>query len=154
MYQIEVKAALMAHCFPPARGWRVIVDIDAMERATGGQHPVGRQERAAAAEQQMVGLGVTGGRHPEYGRADVVAEHPHSGTVVVEVEGESSKQREQAIYSALGQTAFSMWDLSGHTRSAIAVPDTEDWRRQLRKVPRTVTERLHLQLLAVSTNRR
>jgi hypothetical protein len=47
-----------------------------------------------------------------------------------------------------------MWDLSGHTRSAIAVPDTEDWRRQLRKVPRTVTERLHLQLLAVSTNRR
>ena len=38
VYQLEVKRWLVAYRFPPSRGWQTRVDIDAMERAKGGQH--------------------------------------------------------------------------------------------------------------------
>ena len=116
MYQLEVKATLIASLFQKSDGWSVTADIDAMERAKGGRHPPDKLKRVQAADVQLSKLDVTLGSHPKFGRADVVAEHPHLGTVVVEVEGESSRQREQAVYSALGQLVTLMRDFEapGH----------------------------------------
>jgi hypothetical protein len=76
VYQLEVKRWLVAYRFPPTEGWRVHVDIDAMERAKGGQHKPGKAERARTAESALLSMGATIGAHPEFGRADIVAEHP------------------------------------------------------------------------------
>jgi hypothetical protein len=88
-----------------------------------------------------------------FGRTDIVAEHTKLGTVVIEVEGDSSRQREQALCSALGQALLVMRDFSESITYGIAVPDREDWVRQLRKVPFAAADRLKLQLLAVSPQR-
>lgn len=150
MYQLEVKASLVAALFPPSEGWRVHVDIDAMERCNGGNHPAGKRERAVVAEARLKSLGVFIGKHPEFGRADVVATHPMHGTVVVEVEGTSSRQREQAMYSALGQTVLMMRETGQALVYALAVPDEPEWERQLRKIPEHVTGLLRLRLYLVS----
>jgi hypothetical protein len=150
LYQLEIKAKLAASLFPRSAGWSVTMDVDAMERAHGGTHPPGKRERVQAAEARVRELGVMFGAHPRFGRADVVAEHPSQGTVVVEVEGESSRQREQAMYSALGQLVLLMHDLEDSTSYAIAVPDSKDWERQLAKVPGAVARRLRLRLYLVS----
>ena len=63
--------------------------------------------------------------HPLYGRADLVATKEGVGTLVVEVEGDSSRQREQAMYSALGQVVLSMGDPSSEITYALAVPDSD-----------------------------
>ena len=152
MYQLEVKAALVARQFPRSAGWSVTVDIDAMERAKGGVHAAGKQERVAVSEREIRESGATIGAHPRFGRADIVAEHATLGTVIVEVEGESSRQREQAVYSALGQALLNMRVFDGSISYAIAVPHQEDWVRQLRKVPGAVARRLNLRLLAVSAS--
>ena len=107
-------------------------------------------KKARIAERRLRESGVTIGAHSKFGRADVVAEHTQLGTVVIEVEGDSSRQREQAIYSALGQALLVMRDFSDSIAYGIAVPDHEDWVRQLQKVPLAAAERLKLQLLAVS----
>jgi hypothetical protein len=150
VYQLEVKASLVAAQFPPASNWTVCVDIDSMERCRGGKHPVGKKRRARAAERRLKALGARIQKHPVYGRADIVAEHPRLGTVVVEVEGSSARQREQALYSALGQIVLSMRTRSKHVRYALAVPDQPEWRRQLCKVPPHIASRLRLELLLVS----
>jgi hypothetical protein len=150
MYQLEVKAILVAVRFPQSEGWRVTVDVDAMERAEGGAHPDDKREKAQVAERQLRELGVTIGAHPRFGRADIVAEHTQLGTVVIGVEGDSSRQREQAVYSALGQALLVMRDFGESITYGIAVPDRDDWVRQLQKVPLAAAERLKLQLLAVS----
>jgi hypothetical protein len=152
MYQLEVKASLVESRFHPADGWTVTVDIDSMERCRGGTHPPGKRERAEAAETRLRALGAIIGAHPIYGRADLVATHPSLGTVVVEVEGESSRQREQAMYSALGQTLLSMRTIGPAITFALAVPDEPSWERQLRKVPRDVATTLNLRLLLVSSS--
>lgn len=93
---------------------------------------------------------MTIGAHPRFGRADVVAEHPAEGTVVVEVEGESSRQKEQALYSALGQAVLLMKDFDEQVRYAVAVPNSPEWERQVEKVPAAVAARLKLRLYLVS----
>ena len=150
MYQLEVKAKLVAMRFSPSEGWSVTVDVDAMERARGGKQPEGKLERVRRAEALLREQGVTFGSHPRFERADIVAEHPEFGTFVVEVEGESSRQREQAMYSALGQLLLRMTDFEEDTHYAIAVPDTNEWERQLEKVPATVVEKLRLRFYLVS----
>lgn len=71
---------------------------------------------------------------------------------MVETEGDSSRQREQTMYSALGQVLLSMGSASTETTHGLAVPDDSDgkWETQLRKVPARVRELLRLQLLLVS----
>jgi hypothetical protein len=150
LYQLEVKAILAASLYPSSEGWSVTIDIDAMERARGGSHPPDKLSRVEAAEARLNEVGATLAAHPKFGRADVVAEHPDLGTVVVEVEGDSSRQREQAMYSALGQLLLLMQDFEASTSYAIAVPDSVDWERQLAKVPVAVTKRLPLRLYLVS----
>ena len=148
MYQLEVKRYLVEHRFPPADGWEVTIDLDAMERARGGQHPPDKQERARRAEDWLVAAGVRIGAHPDFGRADLVAAKPRVATVVVEVEGDSSRRKEQALYSALGQTVLLM-RADGDTRYGLAVPDTPSWARQLAKIPAYVADQLSLTLLLV-----
>ena len=148
MYQLEVKRYLVEHRCPPADGWEVTVDVDAMELARGGKHPPDKSERARRAEAWLVREGVGIGAHPVFGRADVVATRPGAGTVVVEVEGDSKKQPEQALYSALGQAVLSM-KTAGDTHYGLAVPDSPVWERQLAKIPAHVRERLSLTLWLV-----
>lgn len=125
MYQAEVKARLVANQFNPSEGWRVSVDLDEMELARGGKHPADKAQRSNAALLLLKQYGVTIGKHSTYGRADIVAQHPKGGTVVVEVEGSSSRQREQAMYSAIGQLLLSMKHDTAETTYALAVPNEE-----------------------------
>src|SRR5690348_5996057 len=111
MYQLEVKKWLVAYCFPAREGWEITVDIDAMERDEAGQHSPGKKAIAAECEQRLRDQGARIVAHPLYGRADMVAKNPR-GTLVIEVEGDSSRQKEQAMYSTLGQIVLSMGDPS------------------------------------------
>jgi len=108
MYQLEVKRFLVEHKFRPNGGWEVVVDVDAMERAKGGKHPPDKRRRAAIAVEWLISAGVSIGKHPTFGRADIVASMPGGETFVIEVEGQSSRQPEQAMYSALGQIVLLM----------------------------------------------
>ena len=78
--------------------------------------------------------GVTIGTDPDFGAADLVASKQAAPTVVVEIEDDSSKQKEQALYSVLGQAVMLMKN-DGKTRYGLAVPDTSEWERQLEKIP-------------------
>jgi hypothetical protein len=150
MYQLEVKRWLVFHKFPAADGWDITIDIDSMERGEKGQHPPDKKEIAAECEAWLRTQGVKIVAHPLYGRADLVAAKEGVGTIVVEVEGDSSKQKEQAMYSALGQVVLSMRDPSPQITYALAVPDSEQWERQLKKVPARIRDLLMLQLWLVS----
>lgn len=150
MYQLEVKRWLVFYKFPVTDGWDVTMDIDAMERGEKGQHPPDKREVAAACEVWLRAQGVKIVAHQLYGRADLVAAKGQEGTFVVEVEGDSSRQKEQALYSALGQVVLSMGDPSPQITYALAVPDSEQWERQLQKVPTRIRDLLKLQLWLVS----
>jgi len=150
MYQLEVKRWLVFHKFPVANGWEVTIDIDSMERGEKGQHPPDKRVIAAECETWLRAQGVKIVAHPLYGRADLVATKDGVGTLVVEVEGDSSRQREQAMYSALGQVVLSMGDPSSEITYGLAVPDSENWERQLKKVPGRIRELLSLKLWLVS----
>lgn len=148
MYQLEVKMWLVTYCFPPKDGWKVQVDVDAMERAKGGQHKPGKAERALVAENALLSMGVIIGAHPEFGRTDIVAEHPTKGLFIVEVEGTSSRQKEQAVYSALGQLVLQMHGRRG--KFILAVPDEHTWEVQVKKIPGYARTTLSLSCLLVS----
>ena len=92
MYQLEVKRHLVEYQFPPADGWEVTVNVDAVEGGRGGQDPPDEPDRAGRTEAWLENQGVRISAHPEFGRADLVATKPRVGIVVVEVEGGSSKQ--------------------------------------------------------------
>ena len=53
MYQLEVKRYLIELMFNPSDGWKVIVDIDAMERAKGPQRKDGKKQRVVDAEKRL-----------------------------------------------------------------------------------------------------
>jgi hypothetical protein len=147
VYQLEVKRWLVTHRFSPRKGWRVNVHVDPMER---GRHTP-KEARAKAAEAALVGMGVSIGRHHEFGRADVVAEHADHGVFIVEVEGTSARQKEQALYSALGQLVLRMQQGRKHRHHfVLAVPDEPAWETQVRKVPNHVRSTLTLSCVLVS----
>jgi hypothetical protein len=100
MYQMEVKRWLVFHRFPIEDGWKVTIDIDAMERGVKGQQPDGKKAIAGDCELWLRSKGVEIVGHPVFGRVDLVAHKEGLGTVLVEVEGDTSRQKEQAIYSA------------------------------------------------------
>ena len=147
MYQIQVKEYLVRQAFPPSEGWSVWVDVDAMELGKGGYQPEEKRVAAAASLDSLKDLGVELRAHPEYGRADVVAVRD-TETVICEVEGRSTKQSEQAMYSALGQLLLQM-GARGPT-FVLAVPSSDKWRRHLSKIPDRVSELLDLRLALVS----
>ncbi len=149
MYQLEVKRYLTEYRFPPSNGWKVSVHLDPMERAEGGQHSPDKKSRVTDAEGWLVAAGVNIEIHPEFGPADLVATKPDAETVVVEVEGDSSRQKEQALYSALGQIVLQMRG-DDDIRFGLAVPDTSSWEQQLGKIPAYVREQLSLTLWLVN----
>lgn len=153
LYQLEVKYALVQLCFNPANGWRVTVDVDPMERARGGKQAPDKADRAEAARAGLEALGVTIGRHPQFGPVDLVADHPELGLRLLEVEGESTRQTEQAVYSALGQLLMSMKLRGPQIRYGLAVPHGPLWTRQLRKLPPELTKLLCLDLYSVDHGR-
>ncbi len=144
LYQLEVKLGLARFPFQASAGWRLTMHIDPMERGMGGRHPRGKVKRANEALRELRRLGVIIGSHDLFGPVDVVAEHPREGTRLIEVEGESGRQREQALYSSLGQLLLSMKIWSETLAYGIAVPDTREWWRQLQKIPLELTKRLRL----------
>ena len=153
MHQIEVKKALVAQLFPASRGWSVTVDLDAMELGKGPHGTVAKRAVGLACRDWFVAHGVALQPHPRFGRTDIVAEHPRAGIYVLEVEGESRRQPEQALYSAIGQVLLSMSNLSPRLRYGIAVPDTPVWQRQVAKLPRAARKRLGLHVYLVSERR-
>ncbi len=143
LYQLEVKLGL-ARMFH-ASGWRLTMHIDAMERGKGGKHSKGKVKRVNAALRELRKLGVVIGPNKLFGRVDVVADHEKGGGLqLIEVEGESGRQKEQALYSSLGQLLLSMKLWSDYVGYGIAVPDTREWVRQVRKIPAELTTRLNL----------
>jgi hypothetical protein len=149
LYQVEVKLALVRSVFSPKAGWRITVDIDGSEMGKGKQQPRGKAGRARAALKELRALGVTIGPDDRFGRVDVVAEHHEHGVHFVEVEGHSGRQKEQAMYSCLGQLLLIMRAWSQQMAYGLAVPDTREWWKQLRKIPPAVTGRLNLYLYSV-----
>jgi len=152
LYQLEVKLGLARFPFQASAGWRLTMNIDPMERGGGGRQSRGKAKRANEALRQLRRLGVIIGAHDLFGPVDVVAEHPRGGTRLIEVEGESGRQREQALYSSLGQLLLSMKIWSDDMAYGIAVPDTREWWRQLGKIPLELTKRLHLWRYSVGVN--
>jgi hypothetical protein len=152
LYQLEVKLGLAKGAFPPASGWQLTMHIDPMERGMGGKHPPGKVKRVNAALRELRRLGVVIGAHKLFGLVDVVADHEKGGLRLIEVEGESGKQKEQALYSSLGQLLLSMKLWSDDVGYGIAVPDTREWVRQIRKIPTELTKRLHLWRYLVGLN--
>ena len=53
MYQLEVKQYLVELMFNPSDGWKVTVDIDAMELAKGLQQKDGKKQRVVDAEKKL-----------------------------------------------------------------------------------------------------
>lgn len=149
LFQLEVKLALVKAFFAPASGWQVSVHIDPMERANGGKHPPAKAARAAEAEAELRALGARVGTHDRYGKVDVVAEGPQGELRLIEVEGDSSKQAEESVYSCLGQVVVAMELVGPPTRYGIAVPNSARWLAQLSKIPTAVRELLSLDLYAL-----
>jgi hypothetical protein len=58
MFQLEVKRHLIESMFNPSDGWRVIVDIDAMELAKGFQQKDGKKQRVMDAEKRLINWGL------------------------------------------------------------------------------------------------
>lgn len=153
MYQIEVKRHLIEKRFHPENGWKVTVDIDAMEMGKGNLNPQEKREIALQNRKWLENAGVIIGPHPEYGRVDIIAEHDKNGKFVIEVEGETQRQKEQSMYSALGQTIIMMKEQHQNITYGIAVPDEKDWITQINKIPKHICTLLNLRLYLVSEHK-
>ena len=148
LYELEVKRYLVEYLFPPTEGWEVTIDVDPMEKDSGGQHSADKKERASRATDWLKEAGVRFGAHPDFGRADLVAAHPRKRTVVLEVKGEATIQKGTAVQQAFGQLAQRM-RADRDVRYGIAVPDARSWESQLRKFPPEVSDLLSVNLWLV-----
>ncbi|MFC2018731.1 hypothetical protein ACFLU4_02080 [Chloroflexota bacterium] len=150
MYQIQVKRALVDFLFPIREGWQVTVNLDGMELGKGNQNSEAKYEIADKCKKWFESEGIVLGPHPKYRFADIVASKGTSETHIIEVEGESSKQSEQALYSALGQIIIQMDQNIDILKYGLAVPDDPKWEKHLKKIPIYIRGRLDLQLYLVS----
>ncbi len=148
MYQIEVKRYLVEHIFPTEDGWHVTIDVDAMEMGLGNQNSQQKRDIATQCDAWLRANGVTIGAHELHGRIDLAAER-NGRHYLIEVEGDSSRQKEQAFYSAIGQTLLLMNAEPKNTIYGVAVPDSPQWQRQIDKLPGYVRELLRMNLYMV-----
>lgn len=149
MYQIQVKRFLIEHTFPAEAGWNVTVDIDAMERGLGAQNPEEKRNIATDCMEWFRGHGVTIGAHAIHGRIDLAAEQ-NGQHYLIEVEGDSSRQKEQAFYSAIGQLLLLMNAEHNNRTYGIAVPDSPEWQYQIDKLPEYIRRLLRMNIYLVS----
>ena len=150
MNQIEVKYHIIEKLFLPSVGWSVTVDLDPMEMGKGKQNPDGKRALAQTYRKLLENIGVHIGADERFGRADIVARHPEKGCFIIECEGDTRKQKEQAMYSALGQILLIMSAQDAETHYGLAFPNSDEWRKQLSKIPKTVCQKLNLKLYLVS----
>lgn len=150
MYQIELKRALVQHLFSPEEGWNVVVHLDPMELAQGGAHPPGKAEIAQGCVEWFREKGVRMAIDAEYGKADLVARHSDQGIFIIEVEGESSKLRTQAFYSALGQSLVRKYGEMSHAKYGLAVPNSNKWRDLIKRMPQSLFRKLEIEVFLVS----
>lgn len=151
LYQLEVKYHLVRVMFNPAGGWRVTVHVDPMEEGKGPGQGAEKRRRTRTALKELRALGVGIGPHDLLGTVDIVAEHPTEGRWIVEVEGQSGRSKDQALYSAIGQLALAMNHFGPAIHYGLAVPSDRAWRKQLAKLPVEYRKRLGLTLFGVAT---
>ena len=152
MHQIQVKQFLIAKKFPPTEGWSVSVHLDGMELGRGFQNPVGKRSVAEKCRRWFERNGVRTGPNREYNNLDIVAVHKSAGTHLIEVEGDTRRQPEQAIYCALGQLICKTPEDGSNSILGIAVPNSPKWEELLQRIPRSVRDRLKLKAYLVDDN--
>lgn len=86
------------------------------------------------------------------GKIDLVAKKTDGHIYYIEVEGDSSKQTEQAVYSALGQLIFKMKQFDKKVTYAIAAPNSDTWKANLIKIPIEVCAKLNITRYLVAQN--
>jgi hypothetical protein len=148
MHQIEVKRHLIEKRFHPDQGWDVTVDLDVMELGRGGQNTEEKRKTAEFHHKWMQDNGVAVHIHRTGTRTDIVAKHPQQGTYVIECEGDTRRQKEQAMYSALGQMLLQMDDSIRYY--ALVFPGSKAWTDQIDKIPRNVRDILRFKVFMVS----
>lgn len=111
----------------------------------GAIHPTRPRERPQPLTRCAI-LALRSASTTSYGRVDLIAHHPERGRHILEVEGYSSRQPDQTMYSALGQLLLNWRGWNEGLRYGIAVPETRRWRRQLTKIPAAVRRALGLEL--------
>lgn len=148
MYEAELKAILIAASFPPKAGWKVNVHLDPMERCRGGSHPPGKKAVVDEAIERLNDLGVQLGVDRAFG-VDINARHPRYGHYLIEAKGESSLQKELALYSALGQLLMKIGEPPWAFKAALAFPDTDSWIGQVNKIPSWLVNQLKLDVYLV-----
>ncbi len=150
MYKLEVKRWLVEYKFPPKDGWEVTVKIHPMERAIGNQHKPDKKERVKVAEDALISMQASICPNTKYGQ-DILAKHPRYGSYIGVVEGISSKQKKQAIYSALGKLILHM--KNNKYIHFIGVPDDALWAKELYNIPLYVRNNISLICFLVSEER-
>jgi len=107
MKQAEMKYFLISKCFNSS-DLKVIVDFDSQEKD--------REKYIEKLEKEFMVI-TKGGKkqntflYAQLNRPDIYAEDSEN-VYIIEVEGGDPKQKEQKIYSAVGQIIFSMIDIN------------------------------------------
>lgn len=153
MYQLVVKYHIVKFFLESDNGWEFYMHIDPMERAQGTQHKPDKKDLVLAAEKKLKELGVRFTNKPKFEKVDIYAEHPKFGKFLIEVEGKSSKQKEQALYSALGQLVLKMNGNTDINHYCLAFPDTKEWEITALKIPKYIKEFLKLKIFLVSESK-
>jgi hypothetical protein len=152
LYQIEIKYHVVKKLFNPNVGWEVLVDIDPMERGKGRYNTDAKRKICEDYYNKLVNLGVNIGKHQQYGRVDIFARKGYEETHLVEVEGYSSRQIDQALFSALGQLLLYMNNDFDKIEYGLAIPNTHNWTKYIDKIPFYIREKLRINLYKVDND--
>lgn len=140
-YQIEIKKYLVNHKRKHKLWKDIIVDIDAEE--------VGKDDSLKKSQSDECVLHLNAFKGVNEYRTDIKAtDILTKKNYYIEVEGFSSKQQEQAFYSALSQIILRMKNKSDNIYG-IAVPNTESWIKQVSKISKYIRSILNIHLFLV-----
>lgn len=148
MYQIEVKYRLIKEKFNPEDGWSVEVAIDSMELGKGRFNSDDKRKTAQIYYEKIEKMGCLIKENDHY--LDIVATHKNGQKIIIEVEGDSSKQRSTSLYSALGQVLIKSENKNDIL--ALAFPLNDNWAKQIQKIPNLTKKRNNLKIYLVNDN--
>nr|WP_154958434.1 hypothetical protein [Paenibacillus xylanexedens] len=157
MYQSAVKLRLLNHLFEIHSDLEATVDIDGME-LKGGNH---KQQIGVICKAKLQNLSLTkplqiNSTHPSYTnnkkRPDIFAFSKKSNrTYIIECEGKGSLQMNMKMYSALSQVVINTKStITSNEIYGIAVPDKQDYIKQLRKIPQHIRELLNIHFFLIN----